>query len=183
MGTGKTSNETSLFTYDTKYLLDTYYYVKHDPTFIPAFSVSSDPADPLVEDMLKMCFGEGAQFCKYDTMSTRSLVVGNATLLSFRSHETLMQDLESVVSCGWLATPRYGAKIGTRYLEGATVSFTCNSGHVLYGAPERTCLPSGEWTGEETSCVSDLREEACVLDQSRDEKSACILTVKSSSHI
>ncbi|KAK6306016.1 hypothetical protein J4Q44_G00229410 [Coregonus suidteri] len=151
----KTSNETSLFTYDTKYLLDTYYYVKHDPTFIPAFSVSSDPADPLVEDMLKMCFGEGAQFCKYDTMSTRSLVVGNATLLSFRSHETLMQDLESVVSCGWLATPRYGAKIGTRYLEGATVSFTCNSGHVLYGAPERTCLPSGEWTGEETSCVSD----------------------------
>uniref|UniRef100_A0A8C7CZ74 Sushi domain containing 2 n=1 Tax=Oncorhynchus kisutch TaxID=8019 RepID=A0A8C7CZ74_ONCKI len=151
----KTSNQTSLFTYDSKYLLDAYYYVKHDPAFVPAFSVSEDPADPLVGDMLKMCFGDGAQFCKYDTLSTRSLAVGNATLLSFRSHQTLMQDLESVVSCGWLASPRDGEKIGTRYLEGSTVSFTCNSGSVLYGSPERTCLPSGEWTGEDVSCISD----------------------------
>lgn len=44
--------------------------------------------------------GEGAQFCKYDTLSTRSLVVGNATLLSFMCHQTLMQDLESGMYTG-----------------------------------------------------------------------------------
>uniref|UniRef100_A0A4W5LHF4 Sushi domain-containing protein n=1 Tax=Hucho hucho TaxID=62062 RepID=A0A4W5LHF4_9TELE len=104
--------------------------------------------------MLKMCFGEGAQFCKYDTLTTCSLAVGNATLQSFQSHKALMRDLESVVSCGWLATPRYREKKETRYLEGATVSFSCNSGYVMYGSLERTCLSSGEWTGEETYCDS-----------------------------
>ncbi|XP_014025960.2 sushi domain-containing protein 2 [Salmo salar] len=88
----------NLFTFGNKYLLDTYYYAKHDPAFVPAFSVSEDAADLLVMDMLKMCFGEGAQFCKYDTLTTCSLAVGNATLQSFQSHKALRQDLESGMS-------------------------------------------------------------------------------------
>ncbi|XP_010874344.2 sushi domain-containing protein 2 [Esox lucius] len=151
----KTSNETSLFTYDSKHLLDTYYYVKHDPGFVPAFSVVEDPRDPLVLDMLNMCFGEGALFCKYDTLITRSLAVGNSTLMSFQSHEALLHDLLPVVSCDWLATPRNGEKEGTRYLEGAIVSFSCKSGYGLFGSTERTCLPSGEWSGDETYCLSE----------------------------
>ncbi|KAM9544482.1 sushi domain-containing protein 2-like [Salvelinus alpinus] len=112
----------NLFTYDDKYLLDTYYYVKHDPAFVPAFSVSEDAADLLVVDMLKMCF---------------------------------------VVSCGWLATPRYREKKETHYLEGTAVSFFCNSGYVMYGSLERTCLSSGEWTGEKTYCDSGVPHDVC----------------------
>ncbi|KAL0979029.1 hypothetical protein UPYG_G00179530 [Umbra pygmaea] len=150
----KISNETSLFTYDSKHLLDTY-SVKHDPAFVPAFSVVEDTSDPLVIDMRKMCFGEGAEFCKYDTLTTRSLAVGNATLMSFKSHKALLYHLQPVVSCGWLSTPRNGEKEGTQYLEGAVVNFTCKSNYGLYGSSERTCLPGGEWSGKETYCFSD----------------------------
>ncbi|KAJ7993649.1 hypothetical protein DPEC_G00256840 [Dallia pectoralis] len=151
----KTSKKTSLFTYDSAHLLDTYYSVKHDPTFIPAVSVVEEPHDPLVLDMLNLCFGDGAHFCKYDTMTTRSLAVGNSTLMAYQSHQALLHDLQPVVSCGWLATPRNGGKEGTRYLEGALVSFTCKSGYGLFGSRERTCLPSRDWSGEETYCLSE----------------------------
>ncbi|KAM3867425.1 sushi domain-containing protein 2 [Diretmus argenteus] len=150
------STETSLFTYDSKYLLDTYYYPpKHDPAFVPAFSLPERPDDPLVADMLQMCYGDGAQFCKYDTLTTRSLALGNATLRVYRSHMALMQDLEPVVSCGWLPTPRNGKKNGTHYLEGKTLSFSCNEGYRFYGSPERICLDDGTWTGVQPFCMTD----------------------------
>ncbi|KAL0193914.1 hypothetical protein M9458_012210 [Cirrhinus mrigala] len=84
---GAITNETSLFTYDSHYLLNEYYYApKHDSSFIPNFSVTEDPEDPLLEPMLNLCAGEGASFCKYDALSMRSLEQGNATLLAYRSH-------------------------------------------------------------------------------------------------
>ncbi|XP_071374973.1 sushi domain-containing protein 2 [Centroberyx affinis] len=150
------SKETSLFTYDSKYLLETYYYPPtHDPAFVPAFSLPERPDDPLVADMLNMCFGDGAQFCKYDTLTTRSLALGNATLRAYQSHSALIQDLEPVVSCGWLPTPRNGKKNGTHYLEGKTLSFSCNEGYLFYGSPERTCLDDGTWTGVQPYCMTD----------------------------
>ncbi|XP_035514372.1 sushi domain-containing protein 2 isoform X1 [Morone saxatilis] len=150
------SKKSSLFTYDSKYLLDAYYVPQsHDPAFVPAFSLPEGPDDPLVADMLKMCFGEGARFCKYDTLTTRSLTVGNATLRAYQSYRAQMVALEPVVSCGWLPTPRNGKKNGTRYLEGSTLSFTCNEGYILYGSTERTCLDDGTWTGKQTNCITD----------------------------
>lgn len=110
------SKESSLFTYDSKYLLDTYGFPpSHNPAFVPAFSLPVIPDNPLVEDMLKICFGEGAQFCKYDTLTTRSLTVGNATLSAYKNHRALMEALEPVVTCGWLPTPKNGKKNGTHY--------------------------------------------------------------------
>ncbi|KTF90428.1 hypothetical protein cypCar_00025490, partial [Cyprinus carpio] len=89
------TNETSLFTYDSTFLLNEYYYApKHDPSFIPNFSVTEDPEDPLLEPALSLCAGEGASFCKYDTLSMRSLEQGNATLLAFRSHTSTKKALE-----------------------------------------------------------------------------------------
>ncbi|XP_045890916.1 sushi domain-containing protein 2 isoform X3 [Micropterus dolomieu] len=150
------SKKSSLFTYDSKYLLDTYYFrPSHDPAFVPAFSIPERPDDPLVADMLMMCFGEGAKFCKYDTLSTRSLTMGNVTLRAYQSHQALMEALEPVVSCGWLPTPRNGKKHGTLYLEGKTLSFNCNEGHKLYGSTERTCSDDGTWTGEQPYCITD----------------------------
>ncbi|XP_034548771.1 sushi domain-containing protein 2 [Notolabrus celidotus] len=150
------SKTSSLFTYDSEYLLDTYYFPpSHDPAFVPAFSLPERPDDPLVADMLRMCSGEGAEFCKYDTLTTRSLEMGNATLRAYRSHRALMEDLEPVSSCGRLPTPRNGKKNGTHYLEGDTLSFTCSKGYILYRSTERTCLQDGTWTGEQPQCVTD----------------------------
>ncbi|XP_041644119.1 sushi domain-containing protein 2 [Cheilinus undulatus] len=150
------SKKSSLFTYDTKYLLDTYYsQPSHDPAFVPDFSVPERPDDPLVADMLKMCTGEGAEFCKYDTLTTRSLTLGNATLKAYQNYRVLMEALEPVLSCGWLPTPRNGKKNGTQYLEGNTLSFTCSKDHILYGSSERTCLQDGTWTGNQPYCITD----------------------------
>ncbi|KAG7480929.1 hypothetical protein MATL_G00061450 [Megalops atlanticus] len=150
------TNETSLFTYDTEHLLNTYYFApKHDPEFVPAFYVHEDPNDPLYAEMSKICFGPGSWFCKYDTLTSRSLGMGNATHVSFQSHMSIMTDLVPVVSCGWLAPPKNGQKEGTTYLEGAKVKFSCNKGYVLSGSSERTCQMDGQWSGETTHCVSD----------------------------
>uniref|UniRef100_A0A8C1C393 Sushi domain containing 2 n=1 Tax=Cyprinus carpio carpio TaxID=630221 RepID=A0A8C1C393_CYPCA len=149
------TNETSLFTYDSTFLLNEYYYApKHDPSFIPNFSVTEDPEDPLLEPALSLCAGEGASFCKYDTLSMRSLEQGNATLLAFRSHTSTKKALEPVQSCGWLSPPNHGQKEGTLYLEGANVTFSCNSGYGLHGSHERTCQADGEWSGEDAHCVA-----------------------------
>ncbi|TKS78565.1 Sushi domain-containing protein 2 [Collichthys lucidus] len=161
------SKESSLFAYDSKYLLDTYFFPpSHDPAFVPAFSLPEGSDDPLVADMLKICFGEGATFCKYDTLTTRSLKVGNATLRAYQNYQTQMAALEPVVSCGWLSTPMNGRKNGTHYLEGNTVSFTCNEGYILYGSTERTCLDDGTWTGEQPYCITDSPE----IEHSRAER-------------
>uniref|UniRef100_A0A8C9S3J0 Sushi domain containing 2 n=1 Tax=Scleropages formosus TaxID=113540 RepID=A0A8C9S3J0_SCLFO len=150
------SNETSLFTYDSDHLLDTYFFApKHDPDFVPAFSVEDGPEDPLQGPMTALCSGEGFALCRYDTLVSRSLEVGNATRATFRAHAAAVADLEPVVSCGWLAPPSNGQKEGTRYLQGAVVKFSCNSGYVLSGSAERTCLANGQWSGDATHCVQD----------------------------
>jgi len=93
--TGKISKASSLFTYDTKYLLDSYYFPpSHDAAFVPAFSLPERPDHPLVADMLSMCRGEGAHFCKYDTLITQSLAEGKATLRAYQSHQALMEALK-----------------------------------------------------------------------------------------
>uniref|UniRef100_A0A087Y8R0 Sushi domain containing 2 n=1 Tax=Poecilia formosa TaxID=48698 RepID=A0A087Y8R0_POEFO len=149
------SNMSSLFTYDSHYLLDSYFFpLSHDPAFVPAFSLPLKPDDPLAADMLSMCLGEGAHFCIHDTLISRSLAVGNATLRAHQHHQALMEALKPVVSCGWLSTPRNGKKNGTHYLEGKTLSFTCNEGYILYRSTERTCLQEGTWTGEQPYCIT-----------------------------
>ncbi|XP_073808098.1 sushi domain-containing protein 2 isoform X2 [Danio rerio] len=150
------TNETSLFTYDTNHLLNEYYYApKHDPSFIPNFSMTEDPEDPLVEATLRLCSGDGADFCKYDALSMRSLKQGNATLRAYRSHTDTQTALEPVQSCGWLSPPNHGQKEGTLYLEGATVSFSCNRGYGLFGSQNRTCQADGTWSGQDTHCVAE----------------------------
>ncbi|XP_035496038.2 sushi domain-containing protein 2 isoform X2 [Scophthalmus maximus] len=142
------SEKASLFTYDPRNLLD-------DPALGPAFAPPEPPDDPLVADMLTTCFGEGAAFCKHDTLTTGSLAVGNATLRAFQNFQLLMDALQPVVSCGWLPTPRNGKKNGTSYLQENTLSFSCDEGFTLYGSTRRTCREDGAWTGEQPYCITD----------------------------
>lgn len=65
------------------------------PAFVPDFSMPDLPDDDaLVQNMVKMCFGEGAQICKYDTLATQSLTMGNATLRAYEDYRALMDALE-----------------------------------------------------------------------------------------
>ncbi|KAM8866408.1 LOW QUALITY PROTEIN: sushi domain-containing protein 2 [Synchiropus picturatus] len=150
------SKDSSLFTYDSEFLLSSYHRPpSHDPTFVPDFAPAQDPGDPLVSAMLLMCSGAGADFCQYDTLMTRRLEAGNATLRFYQTHRRLVKDLETVVSCGWIPTPKNGKKNGTSYLQGDTLTFSCNNQFELYGSTQRTCLPDGVWSGQTTHCVTD----------------------------
>ncbi|XP_072228345.1 sushi domain-containing protein 2-like [Leuresthes tenuis] len=146
-------NTSALFTYDSEYLLDTYFSVpRHDQSFVPVFYVPENPDDPLINQTAEICSGEGSQFCRYDILVGRSPRMGNATRLSFQSHISLVEDLKPVITCGWLPPPTNGKKEGTTYLQGATVRFSCDEDFTLKGSAERICQNNGRWSGEDTSC-------------------------------
>ncbi|XP_030210701.1 sushi domain-containing protein 2 [Gadus morhua] len=148
------ANESSLLTYDSDYLLDTYFYApRHDPSFIPAFSIPDNEHDPLKEQASKICSGDGDAYCRYDVLVGRSPALGNATKISYLSHLALVDDLKPVVSCGHLSPPANGKKLGTRYLVGATVNLSCDEGYGMTGSAQRTCQENGLWSGETTTCV------------------------------
>ncbi|XP_070707064.1 sushi domain-containing protein 2-like [Pempheris klunzingeri] len=147
-------NKSALFTYDSEYLLDTYFHgPRHDHSFIPVFSVPENPDDPLANQMSEICSGEGSQFCRYDILVARSPRVGNATKVSFQSHISLVKDLKPVISCGWLSPPSNGKKNGTTYLQGAKVWFSCDDGYTLKGSVARVCQENGQWSGKQTTCM------------------------------
>ncbi|XP_044030297.1 sushi domain-containing protein 2-like isoform X1 [Siniperca chuatsi] len=147
-------NKSALFTYDSEYLLDTYYYgPRHDLSFVPVFSVPESPDDPLANQASEICTGEGSQFCRYDVLVGRSPKMGNATRVSFQNHNSLVQDLKPVISCGWLSPPNNGKKEGTTYLQGAKVQLSCDEGYTLKGSAERICQQNGQWSGQDTNCV------------------------------
>ncbi|XP_038149513.1 sushi domain-containing protein 2-like [Cyprinodon tularosa] len=147
-------NNSALFTYDSEYLLNTYYFApRHDPSFLPVFTVPENLDDPLNNQAAEICSGEGSQFCRYDILVGRSPVIGNATRVSFQSHVSLVEDLKPVISCGWIPPPDNGEKMGTTYTQGAKVQFSCDKGYKLRGSEERTCQSNGKWSGEDPSCV------------------------------
>ncbi|XP_008324072.1 sushi domain-containing protein 2 [Cynoglossus semilaevis] len=148
------SNASALFTYDSRHLLDTYYFSpRHDPEFTPVFFIPENPDDPLGEVASEICSGEGSSFCRFDILVGRNPRMGNASRASFQNHFSLVDDLKPVISCGWLSPPENGKKVGTTYLQGAKVQLSCSDGFTLEGSSERVCQEDGRWSGEETSCV------------------------------
>lgn len=66
---GAVLNTSALFTYDSEYLLTTFYYEpRHDKSFVPVFSVPENPDDPLTDQAAEICSGEGSQFCRYEML-------------------------------------------------------------------------------------------------------------------
>ncbi|KAJ8415365.1 hypothetical protein AAFF_G00423450 [Aldrovandia affinis] len=122
------TNETSLFAYDSQRLLNEYYFApKHDPDFVPSFTVHVDPEDPLYGEMSKMCFGPGLWFCK---PGTRCVL--------------------------WVAGPAQEWAEGRDEVSGGVKGhLLLQQGYVLSGSGERTCLEDGEWSGRTTHCVTN----------------------------
>ncbi|CAL1569417.1 unnamed protein product [Knipowitschia caucasica] len=148
------SAESSLFTYDSEYLETEYKNApKHDQSFVPDFYVPENPSDPLLNQAIQICAGEGSQFCRYDVLVGRSLSLGNSSKLLFQSHMSLVEDLKPVVSCGFLSPPTNGMKNGTTYIQGSRILLRCEEGFDLQGATERVCRSDGHWSGEDTVCT------------------------------
>ncbi|XP_075034646.1 sushi domain-containing protein 2 isoform X2 [Mixophyes fleayi] len=145
------TSDSSLFTYDSKSLIDNY-QVKHNPNFLPTFTIQEDPNDPITGEMNILCGSNS--FCRFDVLTTGSLWVGNATKVSHNSHKNLVESLQPVTSCGWLQPPKNGKKEGTSYLENSQVTFTCNKGYMLVGSYSRMCQADGTWSGQTSQCVS-----------------------------
>ncbi|NWH57177.1 SUSD2 protein, partial [Geococcyx californianus] len=144
-------NGTSLFTYDTEFLLNNFFYgEKHNTSFLPAFTPHEDPADPLMKAVALLC--DSDLFCRFDVLTTRSIEVGSATRISHQNHKWLVENLQPVISCGWLDYPTNGRKNGTNYLLGSTISFHCDQGYELIGPKERICQATGAWSGDPPSC-------------------------------
>uniref|UniRef100_A0A8C6TKN6 Sushi domain containing 2 n=1 Tax=Neogobius melanostomus TaxID=47308 RepID=A0A8C6TKN6_9GOBI len=146
---GSISPNSSLFTYDTTYLENEYKNApKHDVTFFPDFYITENASDPLLNQAIQICSGEGAQFCRLDRITSSawvSLCVSDCT------------DCISVVSCGYLAPPSNGMKNGTAYLQGSRVVFSCEEDYSLKGSSERVCQPDGQWSGQDAACTKSIR--------------------------
>ncbi|XP_036593498.1 sushi domain-containing protein 2 [Trichosurus vulpecula] len=139
-------NDSSLFTYDSRSLVDNYLLPpKHDPNFQPVFTPG-----PVTLPVANLCGDD--PFCQFDALVTGRLDVGNATKVAYGRYRHLQQSLQPVVSCGWLSAPEHGQKNGTSYLEGSTVKFSCASGYKLRGSEEQTCQPNGQWAGVRPQC-------------------------------
>uniref|UniRef100_A0A8C5FVH1 Sushi domain containing 2 n=1 Tax=Gadus morhua TaxID=8049 RepID=A0A8C5FVH1_GADMO len=119
-------NETFLFTYDSKYLLDTHTRTPDSGSGLtPALYVPEDAGGPLAEDTLRV----------------------------LQIHQALQQTLQPVVACGWLPSPKNGTKHGKLYIQGGNLSFSCDDGYTLTGSLQRSCLPNGSWSGEQAYCT------------------------------
>ncbi|XP_004443153.1 PREDICTED: sushi domain-containing protein 2 [Ceratotherium simum simum] len=144
-------NASSLLTYDSLLLVKDFLYgPKHDPTFQPLFPDETTPNSSHATEVAELC-GDN-HFCSYDVAATGSLSVGNATRTAYQLHQSRVQSLQSVVSCGWLAPPLNGGKEGIRYLVGSTIHFHCDSGYSLSGAEASTCQADGTWSTTTPTC-------------------------------
>ncbi|XP_071946684.1 uncharacterized protein [Antedon mediterranea] len=57
------------------------------------------------------------------------------------------------IPCSIIQPPSNGFLQGSNWRAGATVTCECGENYVINCSAIRHCLPNGEWTGEECSCV------------------------------
>ncbi|EDM16293.1 rCG60055, isoform CRA_a [Rattus norvegicus] len=55
-------------------------------------------------------------------------------------------------TCGDPGMPGHGSRQESDFRTKSTVRFACDTGYILYGSEERTCLSNGSWTGRQPEC-------------------------------
>ena len=74
----------------------------------------------------------------------------------------------SAKDCGHLETPMNGSLSGNKTFYPNTVKFSCDEGFDLLGSQVRSCLSSGLWSGNQTSCkgiMCSSRNLKCFLTE------------------
>uniref|UniRef100_A0A5F9CUY6 CUB and sushi domain-containing protein 3 n=1 Tax=Oryctolagus cuniculus TaxID=9986 RepID=A0A5F9CUY6_RABIT len=55
-------------------------------------------------------------------------------------------------TCGDPGTPGHGSRQESDFRTKSTVHFACDTGYILHGSEQRTCLANGSWTGRQPEC-------------------------------
>ncbi|MBZ3869507.1 CUB and sushi domain-containing protein 3 [Sciurus carolinensis] len=55
-------------------------------------------------------------------------------------------------TCGDPGTPGHGSRQESDFRTKSIVRFACDTGYILHGSEERTCLVNGSWTGRQPEC-------------------------------
>lgn len=66
-------------------------------------------------------------------------------------------------TCGDPGTPGHGSRQESDFRTKSTVRFACDTGYILYGSEERTCLSNGSWTGRQPECKGNLKLKLTIL--------------------
>ncbi|KAI0240570.1 hypothetical protein LSAT2_008699 [Lamellibrachia satsuma] len=135
--------------------------VNHSSFFNPSFEPLFEPP-PVDENVTRMCSGSAQCVFDYTVTGKKSLALASAVAAT--QHQTLVEGLNTVISCGFLAALQNGTKNGTSPVAGSVVTFSCNAGFRLEGSPTRTCSETGSWDGRETTCVADKKSSSSPYD-------------------
>lgn len=63
--------------------------------------------------------------------------------------------MHTAVDCGSALAPLNGAINLTATILLSRAYYNCSQGYILKGASSRTCMPDGNWSGEEPTCESN----------------------------
>lgn len=93
VSSGAVSNASSLFTYDSRPLVNQFLIgPKHDPNFKPLFPDETTLSPSQAEDLARLC--ESDHFCVLDVISTGDPSVGNATRIAHQLHQNRLKSLQ-----------------------------------------------------------------------------------------
>ncbi|XP_012500747.1 PREDICTED: CUB and sushi domain-containing protein 3, partial [Propithecus coquereli] len=70
---------------------------------------------------------------------------------SWRNERPYCQS-DAAGACGDPGTPGHGSRQESDFRTKSTVRFACDTGYILHGSEERTCLANGSWTGRQPEC-------------------------------
>ncbi len=72
-------------------------------------------------------------------------------------HSESLHVFISAVDCGDLSAPDNGFIAINSTTFTSTASYSCATGHELVGNDTRTCVESGNWSGNQPQCGGDYR--------------------------
>ena len=79
----------------------------------------------------------------------------------YQPYKTFYPHLYTVVDCGRPPFVFFSGADTTATTVGTVITYTCFSGRRLVGDRQRTCLASGEWSGDTPQC--ERTYTVCVL--------------------
>ena len=138
----------SIFTYQSPF--DHSFY--SNPNFTPLFEIPElENIDPEVRELCGSSFS-----CLYDATTTGMLSFANDTMQFISLFGDVVNNSESIVSCGRPDSVENGRINGSVFFVGNQVNVICNSGYQLNGSAELVCTENGEWFPVTSSCAEAM---------------------------